>query len=128
MSSLHPGSAVCGAIKRDGTPCTNKPTSSGRCFAHDEGLRAKTAEARRQGGHNSSSMARAKKRIPAELATIVQLVESTMAKVYSGALTPQQGSAIASLSGAWVKLHELGELAAEVRELRALVEGRKWPA
>jgi len=45
-----------------------------------------------------------------------------MAGVYKGTLMPQQGSALASLAGAWVKLHEHGEIQTRLAELEARAE------
>jgi hypothetical protein len=50
---------------------------------------------------------------------VLKFVEAGLAGVYKGTLTPQQGSAIASLAGAWVRLHEHGELEALARSAGA---------
>jgi hypothetical protein len=53
---------------------------------------------------------------------VLQFVEDGLAGVYKGTLTPQQGSAIASLAGAWVRLHELGEVTPRLEALEAAAE------
>jgi hypothetical protein len=56
-------------------------------------------------------------------------VEAGLAGVYKGTLTPQQGSAIASLAGAWVRLHEHGEMDAWLEALEQAAQTRKgWHA
>jgi hypothetical protein len=56
---------------------------------------------------------------------VLKFVEAGLAGVYKGTLTPQQGSAIASLAGAWVRLHEHGELEARLEALEATTQSRK---
>ncbi len=114
----------CLATKPNGNPCQAPPSASGYCFAHDPQLRAKTAEARKQGGRNSSNTARARKRMGADLCDIVKMVEAALGGVYKGSLTPQQGSAIASLAGAWVRIHDAGEVEQRIADLEARLEQR----
>jgi len=62
---------------------------------------------------------------------ILQLIEAGLAGVYKGQITPGQGQALASLAGAWVRLHEHGELMLEVEELKERLgaigtQGRGW--
>ncbi len=118
----------CLATKPNGNPCQAPPSASGYCFAHDPQLRAKTAEARKQGGRNSSNTARARKRMGAELQDIVKMVEAALGGVYKGSLTPQQGQSIASLAGAWVRLHELAEVEARLEDLEQRLEQRPQQA
>ncbi len=118
-------SSRCLATKSNGRPCQAPPSASGYCFAHDPQLRAKTAEARKQGGRNSSNTARARKRMGAELQDIVKMVEAALGGVYKGSLTPQQGSALASLAGAWLRLHEMAEVEGRIEELEARLETRQ---
>ncbi len=95
------------------------------CFAHDEANRQRANEARRRGGHGKANTARARKRMGAELQDIVKMVEAALGGVYKGSLTPQQGSAIASLAGAWVRIHELGEVEQRIADLEARLETRQ---
>jgi hypothetical protein len=119
---------TCKAIKADGTRCKGPPRADGLCWAHSPELRAKAIDAKRQGGRARSNAARAKKQMSVDLQTIVKMVESSMAGVYKGTLTPPQGQALASLAGAWVRLHEHGELEARLRDLeaRAGTGGKRW--
>ncbi len=120
---------ICAGIRQDGRPCESTATADGYCFAHSEACRQKTAAARAQGGRNSSRAVRARKAMGASHAQVLKLVENTMAGVFKGTLTPQQGSALASLAGAWVKLHEHGEMEARIAELEARAEqngGNRW--
>ena len=60
---------------------------------------------------------------------VLKFVEAGLAGVYKGTLTPQQGSAIASLAGAWVRLHEHGEMDAWLEALEQAAQTRKgWHA
>ena len=122
---------ICEGTRRDGRPCESTATADGYCFAHSEACRQKTAAARAQGGRNSSRAVRARKAMGASQEQVLKFVEAGLAGVYKGTLTPQQGSAIASLAGAWVKLHEHGELTLEVEELKERLgatgtQGRGW--
>ena len=102
--------ATCKGTRADGNPCGATPTASGYCFAHDAALQESTANGRSRGGKNRSRAVRARKAMGASQEQVLKFVEAGLAGVYKGTLTPQQGSAIASLAGAWVKLHEHGEL------------------
>ncbi len=119
---------TCQATKRDGTRCQGPPRPDGYCWAHSPELRQKATEARRAGGKGKSTAVRAQKRMRPELKDIMGLLEGSMTGVYRGTLTPQQGSALASLAGAWVRLHELGEVEARLGELEAKVEARPGAA
>ncbi len=94
------------------------------CFAHDEANRQRANDARRRGGHGKANTARARKRMGADLRDIVKMVEAALGGVYKGSLTPQQGSAIASLAGAWVRIHELAEVEGRLEELEARLEAQ----
>ncbi len=64
----------------------------------------------------------------ADLHDISKMIEAALAGVYKGTMTPQQGQSIASLAGAWVRLHELAEVEARLGELEAKVEARPGAA
>ncbi len=118
---------TCSGVRPDGSPCSATPTASGLCFAHDPKLRQKTAEGRRAGGHNRSNASRARKAMGREVRDIVQIVEAAMGGVLQSRITPPQAQAVASLAGAWVKLHEHGELEARLQALeeRAQAAGNR---
>ena len=108
----------CSATKVDGTPCRAWAVLNGLCVGHQPGA----AAARSKGGHNSSKTARLEAKLPARLRPVVELLEKAMHEVHEGKLTPQQGSAIASLAGALIKSLEHGDL--EIR-LADLEPGRR---
>ncbi len=120
---------TCSSTRRDGTPCRATPTASGRCFAHDAALQESTSNGRRRGGQNKSNARRAAKRMPRELRDIVDIVEAAMGAVLQSKVSPSQGHAVASLAGAWVRLHELGEVQQRLEALEQAAESRKgWRA
>ncbi len=108
----------CTATRADGTPCKGRALP-GRslCWAHSPDHQAKAVEARRKGGSNRSNASRAKKHMSREVRDIVQIVEAAMGGVLQSKITPPQAQAVASLAGAWVKLHELGEMESRLRDL-----------
>lgn len=116
---------ICGGTRRDGRPCESTATADGYCFAHSAACREKTDAARALGGRNSSKTVRARKAMGASQEQVLKFVEAGLAGVYKGTLTPQQGSAIASLAGAWVKLHEHGETEARLEALEQATQARK---
>ncbi len=120
---------TCSAIRSNGEPCkANARPGGALCWAHDPELRAKATQARKAGGHGKSNTARAQKRMPREVRDIVAIVEAAMGGVLQGKITPSQAHATASLAGAWVRLHEIGELTLEVQEIKASLEGKQWRA
>ncbi len=119
---------ICAGVRKDGTPCRTVATADGYCFAHSEACKARTDAARVEGGRNSSKVARARRRMGADLHDIAKLLEDAMRDVAKGAMLPQQGSALASLAGAWVRLHDAGEVQARIEELEARLEQRPGAA
>ncbi len=115
---------ICAGVRKDGTPCRTVATADGYCFAHSAACQERTARARAQGGKNSSRAVRARKRMGADLHDIAKLLEDAMRDVAKGAMLPQQGSALASLAGAWLRLHEAGEVQARIEELEARLEAQ----
>jgi hypothetical protein len=79
--------------------------------------------ARRKGGTGRSTAARIQKRMPREVRDIVEIVEAAMGAVLTSKVTPSQGHAVASLAGAWVRLHELGEFTTRLDALEAAADG-----
>jgi hypothetical protein len=85
--------------------------------------------ARSKGGTGRSNAARIQKRLPREVRDIVEIVEAAMGGVLKSSITPSQGHALASLAGAWVRLHELGEFGQRLDALEAATTGHKgWRA
>ena len=101
----------CGAITKSGQPCGGRPSESGTCFAHDPALSATREAARVRGGKNSSSRARLEKLMPERLGPTFELLEKAVTEVYEGRLPAQRASAMASLTGALIKIIKAGEKA-----------------
>lgn len=114
----------CEQAKPNGERC-KAPALPGRalCWAHDPEHRAKAAEARRMGGQNSSTAARAGKYLSRELRGLADTLLVAIDEVHEGKLDPKRLTAMASGASAVVRLHEVGELRLEVRELRERLDG-----
>jgi hypothetical protein len=108
----------CAAARKDGNPCQATPTHSGYCFAHNPALSSKRREARVKGGKGKSRTVRAQKLLPDDLQVLDTLLDRAIAGVYQGALLPAQGTSIASLVGAKVRLREVSLKIAEQVELK----------
>ena len=113
MSAAPPKAERCQALKRDGSPCTAKAVSGDRCIGHRPGVE----DARRKGGAATSRAARADKLLPARLQPTAALLEQAMTEVHSGTLTASQGSAMAALASALVKILASGEYEERIRLL-----------
>src|ERR671918_732984 len=102
----------CQGIKKDGTACQALASNGkGRfCLGHDPDLAEQRAQARRKGGQNKARATRARKALPSRLQSIAELLERALQEVYSGDLEPRQATALASLSGALVRLYETSAL------------------
>ncbi len=122
----------CTATRANGQRCKAQVLTEGDlCFIHNPANQGRIEEARRKGGKNKGTSARAQKRMPKEVKDIIQVVEAAMGGVLSAKITPPQAQAVASLAGAWVRLHEIGELALELEEIKAQLPptgtaGRGW--
>ena len=99
----------CGAITKKGESCAGRPSKSGFCLAHDPALASTRESARVRGGENSSSRARLEKLMPERLRPTFELLEKAVNEVYEGRLPPQRASAMASLTGAMVKVINAGK-------------------
>jgi len=96
----------CTATRADGTRCTAYAALNGYCIGHQPN----SAEYRAKGGRNSSTKARADKKLPVRIRTIVVLLERALVEVYAGRLSCKQGHAMASLGSSIVKAYESGIL------------------
>ncbi len=122
----------CKATTAAGTPCSAQPVQpSGWCYWHDPTLAADRAEARRKGGANKSNRVRAKKALPADPMTALEL-ESWLGivfrKLITGSLEPGVATAAASVAKAMVVVKEAGAvdaLAEEVATLRVEINRRR---
>ncbi len=117
---------TCTATRKDGSPCTVRALASGYCTFHDPALRETTREARRAGGRNSSNAARAAKRIPRDLGDLSRRLFEALDEVHRGDLDPKRATAMASLAGAAIRVHEVAELELRLAALeeRAAVQPR----
>ena len=84
----------CKGVKKDGAPCRGNGNEQldGYCIAH--GAPEKTRAWRVRGGENSSTAARADKRIPERFRPVIQAVTNGIAEVREGTLKPAAYSAI----------------------------------
>ena len=84
----------CKGVKKDGTPCRGNGNDQldGYCIAH--GAPEKTRAWRVLGGENSSTAARADKRIPERFRPVIQAVTNGIAEVREGTLKPAAYAAI----------------------------------
>lgn len=94
---------------------------SGFCIGHNPGAQ----EARRKGGRGKSRAERAKKLLPARLRPVAAMLEDALREVHRGDLDPGVATAMASLSGALVRVTTAGELEERLRTLeeRAAPQG-----
>ncbi len=120
----------CTAIRSNGERCKGQPLAGGeRCFIHDPDTQERVDEARRLGGKNKSTAARAAKNLPRELRGLAAKLIDAIDEVHEGKLDHKRLTAMAAGASAVVKLYEVGELAVEVQELRASLEGNgQWRA
>lgn len=123
----------CSANRKDGTPCQAAARPGKRfCWAHDPSLNEQRDQARRTGGANRSTVARARKAGPSGIAALMNTLEQALADLLAGNLDARQASAAASLARAIVAIHQAGEMELRLRELeRALAAAdgvKQWPA
>ncbi len=114
----------CERVKPNGERC-RAPALPDRalCWAHDPEYRAKAEAARRAGGQNSSTAARAGKYLSRELRGLADTLLTAIDQVHEGKLDPKRLTAMAAGASAVVRLHEVGELRLEVREIRERLDG-----
>jgi hypothetical protein len=112
----------CPTPRKDGGQCRARPTKSGYCLTHDPDLAGQRAASRQRGGKGKSRMARAQKLIPEDLQVLDTLLDQVVAGIYQGGLVPAQGSAIAAVIGAKVRIREISLKIMEQTELTARVE------
>ena len=116
---LHEG-APCRAVRRAGGPCRAAVVlASGLCPAHDPARREALAAARVAGGRNKSRVARAAKLVPRELRAVLGQLMSALGEVRADTISPAQGSAMASLAAAIVRVYQVGVLEERLAALEA---------
>ena len=113
--------ARCKALRRDGRPCRAPalPTGAGLCFVHDPGRQAALAGERAAGGRAKATALRAERLVPATLRPVITDLLDALQGVRAGSLSPAQGTAIAALAGALVRVYQLGEVEQRLRDLEA---------
>ncbi len=110
----------CSATRRDGEGCrADARPERPFCFVHDPTLQNKAEQARKVGGYNSSTANRAAKRVPKDLRELASTLMGAITEVHRGELEPRALSAMAAGASAVVKLYEVGEFEARLRELEA---------
>jgi hypothetical protein len=107
----------CNATRRDGQPCAAVARPSGYCFYHDPAFAEQRAQGRRLGGYARSNVARIHKNTPPELRHVLDQLMQALDETYGGQLEPQLARAMATLSGAIVRMYEISELAGRVQAL-----------
>lgn len=119
----------CDAIRSNGERCRAQalPERS-QCFAHDPENRERATAARRKGGENKSTPARASRRIPKDMRDLASQLMAAISECHDGELDPKRLSAMASGAGAVVRVHEVGEFEQRLEALEAAQNGRGWGA
>ncbi len=120
----------CAATRNNGEPCAARALPDRTlCWAHDPGCRDLAHAARRRGGTNRSTIARASRRMPRDLAELSKRLLESFDEVHRGDLDPAKAHALARLAAVFVQLHSAGEVDARIEALEAAanVRPRKWP-
>lgn len=124
----------CDAIKTSGEQCNGR-ARPGRawCFSHDPELQGRAEEARKAGGHNSSNVERAAKRLPKSLRDVQAILLELIRDVHGAENIPLQDKAagVSRLAGAYVRVHEAGEVKLELEEVKAMLDrqgAQQWRA
>ena len=79
---------LCKSVRKDGSPCQGQGLEQfdGYCIAH--GPADKVRESRARGGRNSSTAARADKRIPERMQSVIKGLAEGFIAVREGTLSP----------------------------------------
>jgi len=114
---------ACAGTRRDGTPCKGQALpSSELCWAHDPASQDRVKAARSAGGKARSKAARADKLMPAAMRPIFGCLLKALLDTRDGTLTPQQGTAMASIAGALVKTYSVGQLEERLAALEEVAQ------
>lgn len=91
--------AKCSQRNRDGGPCNATPGPDGLCRWHSPAMADRIAEGRRKGGRARSNASRARKQVPLNVLSPLELqavLSSSIAKVLGGQIEPgEERAAIA---------------------------------
>jgi hypothetical protein len=104
-------------MRRDGQPCSGKPTVSGWCVAHDP----QANDWRARGGTARSNAHRAAKLLPSRLRPIVEELELAFREVHKGMLEARTGQAMAAIASALVRVYLAGEQEQRLRDIEASI-------
>lgn len=121
MSETGENLLRCPVLTRTGQPCQGRPGASGYCVGHDPAA----AEWRAKGGKQTSNAARALKLIPSRLRPIADQLTAALDEVHTGALKPQQATAMAAVASALVRVVTSGEMEQRLRDLEANLAERE---
>jgi len=116
-STTTENGGICRATRADGQRCTVRALADGYCFAHSPSTEDKRREARSQGGQNKGTPARADRLLPRDLRPLLGLLIRAMTEVHTGAITPQQGTAMSSIASSVVKMLGIVELEARMSQI-----------
>ena len=110
----------CKGVKKDGTPCRGNGNDQldGYCIAH--GAPEKTRAWRVLGGENSSTAARADKRIPERFRPVIQAVTNGIAEVREGTLKPAAYAAICRGAKILLELYRAADAEMELVRLEEI--------
>jgi hypothetical protein len=117
----HPqASPSCRADTRAGVPCRARPVrGSAWCFVHAPDLDEARRDARALGGRNRATIERARRRLPGEVSSMLDVVVVAFHQAARGEIVPGTAQALAVLAGAYVRLHDVGEHDLALEELEA---------
>jgi len=110
----------CVATRKDGARCAAPVMGGGdRCYAHDPAQAAARDQARRKGGTNSATAARAEKLLPTVLRPVLVALLQTLQGARTGAIDARRATAVASVARAIVAVYTAGTLEERVQQLEA---------
>ncbi len=113
----------CKATNAAGAPCSATPARpSGWCWFHDPELTAERDAGRRKGGQERSNQARARKRLPENVMSPIEiqgLLSVTLRGVIAGRIEPGVANAAANLGRAIVAVREATITEERLTELEA---------
>ncbi len=119
-------SRLCTATKADGSACGSFAIPAyGTCFYHTPELQEKAAANRIKGGTNHGTSSRAQRVIPGVLKDTQDILMKALKAVYDGTMDPKIGTAMATISNALVRIHEVGELATRLENVEARLKEAK---
>jgi hypothetical protein len=112
----------CKAVRKNGLPCQAPAGASGFCFGHDPELAEARRAGSRRGGQHKTTERRAEKLMPGGLAQIAEILRHTIAGTLQDRIDPRKATAVASLSGVYVRCYQVSVVEAEQAELAARLE------